>query len=119
MRSIVGAEVEKSNSCPTCRFDDLPSERKHLEDVWGLRQMCFLYHVFPTILIQQPNVLWRVNFSSAMQTTLLTWQNQLWQRVQPSPSVFSSLGLHSLRVLWGILLQIRCKRVPSSRNPEP
>ncbi|CAK9018024.1 E3 ubiquitin-protein ligase RDUF2 (RING and DUF1117 domain-containing protein 2) (AtRDUF2) (RING-type E3 ubiquitin transferase RDUF2) [Durusdinium trenchii] len=25
--------VEKSNSCPTCRFDDLPSERKHLEDV--------------------------------------------------------------------------------------
>ena len=27
------AEVKKSNSCPTCRFDELPSEKKHFDDV--------------------------------------------------------------------------------------
>ncbi|CAL1142395.1 unnamed protein product [Cladocopium goreaui] len=25
--------VKKSNSCPTCRFDELPSEKKHFDDV--------------------------------------------------------------------------------------
>lgn len=25
--------VEKNNSCPTCRFDELPSEKKHFDDV--------------------------------------------------------------------------------------
>jgi len=25
--------VKKSNSCPTCRFDDLPSEKRHFDDV--------------------------------------------------------------------------------------
>jgi len=25
--------VAKSNSCPTCRYDDLPSEKKHFDDV--------------------------------------------------------------------------------------
>ena len=26
-------QVKKSNSCPTCRFDELPSEKKHFDDV--------------------------------------------------------------------------------------
>ncbi|CAJ1461654.1 unnamed protein product [Effrenium voratum] len=25
--------VQKSNSCPTCRFDELPSEKRHFDDV--------------------------------------------------------------------------------------
>merc|ERR1719203_473166 len=25
--------VKKSNSCPTCRFDELPSEKRHFDDI--------------------------------------------------------------------------------------
>merc|ERR1711988_1912631 len=25
--------VQKSNSCPTCRFDEMPSEKRHFDDI--------------------------------------------------------------------------------------